>query len=415
MQVSRRHLLVSGGALALLSACGGGTSVSAPSDGLDPDLLPQPNPGYDAWVAAFRGRAAARGISAGTLDAAFRGAGYLPGVVTRDRSQTEFTRTLEDYLAIAASEQKVSTGRAELRRNMALLREIEGRYGVPPEVVTAVWGMESNYGTRRGDIPVVSATSTLAYDGRRGEFFEAQLISALRILERGDTTPARLTGSWAGAMGHTQFIPTTYQDYAVDFRGDGRRDIWSDDPTDGLASTANYLSRSGWRRNEPWGLEVRLPAGFSAGLTGRGVRKATSEWAALGVTNANGGSLPGGTGSILALSGVTGPAFLVFQNFNVILRYNNAEKYGVGVGHLSDRLAGGGPVRGTFPPDRYGFTIDERKELQALLNRAGYDVGTPDGVFGSKTEAGIRGYQARSGLAVTGEPSQALLQQLRRG
>ncbi|MGR3379104.1 lytic murein transglycosylase [Salipiger abyssi] len=415
MQVKRRFLVMGGAAAVLLAGCGGGAPVSVAAGGLPPGLLPQPNAGYDAWVAAFRDRAQARGIDAATLDTAFRGAGFLPGVVERDRSQTEFTRTLEDYFAIAASEQKVAQGRAELRRNAGLLGEIEARYGVPSEVVTAVWGMESNYGTRRGDIPVVSAASTLAYDGRRGAFFESQLMAALRILQRGDTTASRLTGSWAGAMGHTQFIPTTYQEYAVDFRGDGRRDIWSEDPTDGLASTANYLSRSGWRRGEPWGLEVRLPDGFDAGLTGRGTRRAGADWAALGVRPAGGGSLPGGSGSILAPSGTGGPAFLVFRNFNVILRYNNAEKYGLGVGHLSDRIAGAGPLRGSFPPDRYGFTIDDRKELQSLLTRAGFDTGGADGVFGSKTEAAIQGYQARSGLPVTGTPSRDLLLRLRRG
>ena len=419
MHLTRRAMMtgMAGGAAAmLLSGCGGRGAVSTPTGGLPPDLRPQPNAGYDAWVASFRGRALSGGISAQTLDSAFRSAGFLPGVVERDRSQTEFTRTLEDYFAITASEQKVSDGRAKLRQHMALLREIEARYGVPPHVVAAVWGMESNYGTRRGEIPVISAVSTLAYDGRRGSFFEKQLMAALRILERGDTTPSRLTGSWAGAMGHTQFIPTTYQAHAVDFRGDGRRDIWSEDPTDGLASTANYLAESGWRQGEPWGLEVRLPQGFSSGLTGRGTRRGASDWAALGVRAASGGSLPSaGAGSIPAPEGTGGPAFLVFRNFNVILRYNNAEKYGLAVGHLSDRLAGAGPLRGDFPPDAYGFTIDERKELQTRLTGAGFDAGKPDGVFGSKTEDAIRGYQARAGMAVTGEPSRALLVQLRRG
>ena len=416
MRVTRRWMIGTG-AVAVLTGCGGGavTGLSQPS-AADPALQPQPNPGWDAWVAAFRPRAKAQGISAATLDAAFRGTGFLPGVVERDRNQTESNRSLEDYFAIVASEAKVSTGRGKLRETMGLLQEIEGRYGVPPQVTAAIWGMESNYGTRRGDIPVVSAVSTLAYEGRRGAFFEAQLMAALRLLQRGDTVPSRLTGSWAGAMGHTQFIPTTYQEYAVDFRGDGRRDIWSEDPTDGLASTANYLSRSGWQRGRPWGTEVRLPSGFSAGLTGRGTRKSPGEWAALGVTAANGGRLPeGGAGSILALAGMEGPAFLVFQNFNVILRYNNAEKYGLGVGYLSDRLAGAGPVSSGFPPDRYGLTIDDRKEMQERLNRAGFDVGTPDGVLGKKTEAAIAAYQGRTGLPVTGEPSRELLLRLRRG
>ena len=417
MTVTRRWMMI--GAGALVAGCGGGMTMPSVSGGggpSDPTLLPQPNAGWDAWVAAFRGRAQADGISASTLNAAFRGAGFLPGVVERDRNQTEFTRTLEDYLAIVASETKVSTGRAKLREQASTLSAIEARYGVPSRVVAAIWGMESNYGARRGDIPVVSATSTLAYDGRRGDFFEAQLMAALRLLQRGDTVPSRLTGSWAGAMGHTQFIPTTYQEYAVDFGGDGRRDIWSEDPTDGLASTANYLSRSGWRRGAPWGLEVRLPSGFDAGLAGRGTKRSSADWSALGVSAAAGGGLPdGGAGSILIPTGPTGPAFLVFRNFDAILRYNNAEKYGLGVGHLSDRLAGAGPLRGEFPPDKYGLTSSEQRQGQERLTRAGRDAGAADGVFGQKTEAAISSYQRARGLAVTGAPSQSLLQTLRAG
>ena len=410
MRVSRRWVTVAGAA-ALLSGCGGGMPSSgggaAGPGGLPPDLRPVPNAGWNAWVAAFRDRAQVRGIAPATLSSAFRDAGYLPGVVERDRNQTEVERTLEDYLAIVANETKVQQGRAALRQRGALLSQIEGRYGVPANVVAAIWGMESNYGTRRGDIPVISATSTLAYDGRRGDFFEKQLMAALRILQRGDVPASRLTGSWAGAMGHTQFIPTTFEAYAVDFGGDGRRDIWSDDPTDGLASAAAYLSKSGWRTGQPWGLEVSVPAGVSGG------RRSVGEWRALGVTRAGGGAVPDhGSAALLRPMGSAGPAFLAFRNFNVILRYNNAEKYGIGVGHLSDRLAGGGPIRADFGPDRYGMTIEDRKALQRGLNAAGFDAGTPDGVLGKKTEAAIRAYQQRVGLPVTGTPTRELLSRL---
>ena len=405
------------GAATLLGGCMNGGLASGSGSGAraqaDPALLPQPNAGWDAWVAAFRGRAQAAGISEATLNQAFRGAGYLPGVVERDRKQTEFTRTLQDYLAIMASDEKVATGRGKLAANRALLGEIEARYGVPANVVAAIWGVESRYGERRGDIPVISATSTLAYDGRRGGFFEKQLIAALRILQNGDVSAAGLTGSWAGAMGHTQFIPTTYQAYAVDFRGDGRRDIWSEDPTDALASAGAYLSKSGWQRGQKWGLEVQLPGGFNAGLAGRGVKKAAGDWAAMGVKPMSGGSLPDhGAGSILLPMGGNGPAFLVFRNFSVILRYNNSENYALGVGHLSDRLAGAGPLRSSFPPDEYGLRIEDRKRLQARLTAAGYDTGGTDGVLGKKSEAAIRAYQQANGLPVTGEPSPALLARL---
>jgi membrane-bound lytic murein transglycosylase B len=270
MSVSRRTvtawLLASGAA-----ACSGGGGGGAPAT--QAAARPVPNAAYDAWLASFRGRALGQGIPAATLDRALAEAGYLPDVVERDRSQTEFTRTLEDYLAIAASDERVSKGRANAARQAGTLSAVEARFGVPGNVVTAIWGLESMYGERRGNIPVVASTSTLAFDGRRGAFFEGQLLAALRILQRGDTTPDRMVGSWAGAMGHTQFIPTSYLAYAVDFTGDGRADIWSDDPTDSLASTAAYLQRSGWQAGQPWGMEVRLPAGFNTGAAGRGNRR----------------------------------------------------------------------------------------------------------------------------------------------
>jgi len=377
-------------------------------------VTPVANPAFDAWLAGFRPRAAGRGISQATLDRAFRGVGYLPGVIEKDRSQTEFTRTLEDYLAIAASDERIGKGRAALRRQAGTLAAIEARYGVEAEIVTAIWGLESKYGERRGDIPVISALSTLAFDGRRGAFFEGQLIAALKIVQRGDITPARMTGSWAGAMGHTQFIPTSYLAYAVDFTGDGRRDIWSDDPSDALASTAAYLQRSGWRTGQPWGMEVRLPAGFNTGLAGRGNARGAAAWTALGVTDTAGRPLPNyGSAAILIPQGSRGPAFAAFHNFGVILRYNNAEKYGIGVGHLADRLAGKPPLQAGFPPDAQGMTIDDRKELQRRLTARGFDTQGNDGVIGPNTVDAIRAYQARAGLPVDGAPSLALLQRLR--
>lgn len=408
MDLTRRTALIGG--LGLLAGCvagGGGSKPPARSS-----LQAVPNPGWDAWVAGYKARARSRGLDAAVIDRAFRGAGYLPGVIERDRNQTEFRRTLEDYLAIAASDERVSQGRANARRYAGTLAQIEARYGVEAHVVTAIWGLESFYGTRRGDIPVVSAVSTLAYDGRRGAFFEDQLTAALRILQNGDTTPERMVGSWAGAMGHTQFIPTSYLAFAVDFTGDGRRDIWSDDPSDALASAARYLERNRWRRGQPWGLEVRLPAGFS-GPFGRGTRRPVSAWTAAGVRDMAGRPVRDyGSASILRPDG-TGPAFMVFPNFGVILTYNNAESYAIGVGHLSDRITGAGPLQTPFGPDRFGLTIDDRRELQSRLTRAGYDTQGADGVIGPNTEAAIRAYQQDRGLPVTGEPSAALLSSLR--
>jgi lytic murein transglycosylase len=412
MQTTRRSLVLGLGALMLTAACvegGGSPLASAPQ----PGMTPVPNAGYDAWVAAFRPRALAQGIAPATYDSAFRSAGYLPGVIERDRNQTEFKRSLEDYLAIAASSERVSMGQDALRRYGPVLARIDAQYGVEPKVVVAVWGLESYYGTRRGDIEVISAVSTLAYEGRRRDFFESQLIAALKIIQNGDTSPSNMTGSWAGAMGHTQFIPTSYLLFAVDFNGDGRRDIWSDDPTDSLASTAAYLARSGWTRGQPWGLEVRLPPGFT-GPFGRGTTRSAGQWAAMGVRDMNGNPVPDfGPASILAPSGSGGPAFMVFRNFTVITRYNNSESYVIGVGHLSDRITGGPPIRGTFPPDAQGMTIADRQELQRRLTAAGFDTGGDDGVIGARTEAAIRAWQQSRGLPVTGEASMSVLTALR--
>ncbi|MFT6250099.1 lytic murein transglycosylase [Sulfitobacter sp.] len=385
MSISRRNFTIGLGALGLAACQGGGSAATfaSRSEGAVPaDLMPQSNAGYDAWVASFQARAAGQGISPATLRQGFAGAGYLPGVVKRDRNQTEFSRTLEDYLAIAASEERITKGRAAFARHRAVLSQIEARYGVPAEVVTAVWGLESFYGERRGNVPVVSATSTLAYDGRRGAFFEKQLIAALKILERGDVSARGLTGSWAGAMGHTQFIPTSYQAFAVDFNGDGRRDIWSDDPSDSLASTAAYLAKSGWKSGEKWGGEMGTAAASSA------------------------------TPIKILQPDAGGPRFAVFRNFNAIKRYNNSDNYAIGVGHLSDRIAGGGPIQARFGPDKYGMTIDDRKALQEKLTARGFDTGGTDGVIGPNSRKAIAAYQQSVGLPATGDPSRALLQRL---
>lgn len=408
MNWTRRGALAGMAALGLSACMGGPVSTPAPRTA----WRKVSNAGFNQWLAGFRIRAASAGIAPSVVTRSLRGAGYLPGVVERDRNQTEFKRTLQDYLAIAASDSRITTGRAELRKRAATLSAIEARYGVEARVVCAIWGLESRYGTRRGDAPVISALATLAYDGRRGAFFEKQLIAALKIIQEGDVSPERMTGSWAGAMGHTQFIPTSYRAYAVDFTGDGKRDIWSEDPTDALASAAAYLKRNGWRTGQPWGMEVKLPSGF-AGPFGRGTKRSIADLRAAGIRRANGGALPDhGAASVLAPAGPSGPGFVVFSNFNVLLRYNNSTNYAIGIGHLSDRIAGGGPLKGQFPPDAYGLTLEDRKSLQRGLTRAGFDVGEADGVLGRKTEAAIRAYQRAKGLSETGQPSQALLRRL---
>lgn len=371
-----RRIFSAGLSASLLAACSGG---NVPSSAPASRMRAVPNAGWDAWVANFKGRATSQGISQSTLNQAFQGAGYLPDVIERDRNQVEFKRSLEDYLAIAASDERISTGKQMMVRHAGTLSQIEAQYGVDKEVIVAVWGLESRYGARRGDVPVISATSTLAYDGRRGAFFEKQLVAALKIIQEGDTSPANMTGSWAGAMGHTQFIPTSYLAYAVDFTGDGRRDIWSEDPSDSLASTAAYLARAGWVRGQPWGGEV--------------------------------GTVSGTPVSVLQPQ-APGPRIAVFRNFQVIKRYNNSDSYAIGVGHLSDRIAGGAPFQASFGPDADGLTLEDRKELQRRLTSAGYDTQGADGVIGKNTEAAISGYQRANGLSVTGKPSVELLRRL---
>lgn len=412
--IFRRDFLTGCSALVLAGCSTGGGGGTTGSAGLPPDLRPTRNAGFDAWLAAFRTRARAKGVSDATLNKGLAGAGFLPGVVTRDRNQTEFKRSLEDYLSIVARDEKVAFGRQKYSQNKNTLKAVEARYKVPANILAALWGVESYFGTKTGEIPVVSATATLAYDGRRGPFFEAQLISALKILQNGDTTLPNLKGSWAGAMGHTQFIPTTYDIYAVDFNGDGRRDIWSADPSDSLASVANHFAKSGWRWGEPWGYEVQMPAGFDTSIAGRGKYRNLSSWSALGIRKPGGGALTGPSrAALLAPAGAGSPGFLVFHNFDVIMKYNRSENYALGVGYMSDRLVGGGSLKGTFGPDKTGLTQADRKELQQRLTRAGYDAGDADGVIGSKTEAAIASFQAAKGLAVTGQPSAALLQVLR--
>ena len=375
MTITRRTFALTLGAFGL-SACRGTiaqTTSRSKSTGLAPDMRPQPNAGYDAWVASFKNRASGYGLSSATIAAGFRGTGYLPGVVKRDRNQTEFKRSLEDYLSIAASDERVSKGRAAFARHRSTLNALETKYGVDATIICAIWGLESQFGERKGNIPVISSTSTLAFDGRRGAFFEKQLVAALKIIQNGDITADRLLGSWAGAMGHTQFMPTSYAGFAVDFTGDGRRDIWSADPSDALASTAAYLQRNGWSRGVRWGAESS-------------------------------------SGTLQPQPG--GPKFSTTGNFRTIKRYNNSDAYAIGIGHLSDRIGGAGPLRGSFPPDEFGLTKDDRIALQKRLTSRGFDTGGADGILGKKSRAAISDYQRSKGLEVTGRPSQALLRGL---
>ncbi|WP_227269080.1 lytic murein transglycosylase [Roseobacter weihaiensis] len=370
--------------------------------------------GFDRWVGEFRSRAERQGIRSATLDAAFRGVSFDADVIRRDRNQSEFTKTIWQYLSSAASDTRIANGKAALARHRATLEAIERRYGVEKEVVVAVWGLESAYGSYRGSNDIVRSLATLAYEGRRGAFFEEQLFAALKILQSGDTSPRNMTGSWAGAMGHTQFIPTSYLAYAVDFNGDGRRDIWSEDPTDALASTAAYLKRYGWTKGQPWGVEVQLPRGFDYTQANRTIKKSPNAWARDGIMDMNGRKVPNhGRASILLPAGAQGAAFMIFDNFAAIEAYNTADAYVIGVGHLSDRIKGGSPIRASWPTGDRALSFAERQELQRRLTQAGFSTQGIDGRIGPKTIDAIRSFQRNRGLVPDGYASLALLQRLR--
>ena len=404
--------------LALAVAVAGCAGANQPLESSEPPMArqaPSPQPAsFTAWRDGFRGRALAQGISPQVFDAAFAGVGVNAEVVRLDSRQAEFTKPIWEYLDGAASQTRVETGRGRRQSLAPTLAGIEQRYGVDSDVVLAIWGMESNFGANRGSIPVIESLATLAYEGRRRSFAEEQLVGALRILQAGDTTPDRMVGSWAGAMGHTQFIPTSYLSTAVDFTGDGRRDVWGDDPTDALASAANYLARNGWQPGRPWGMEVRVPQGFNYGSADQSNRRPVSDWAARGVTRLDGSPLPDhGPAAVIAPAGARGPAFVVYQNFFVIKRYNNATSYAMGVGHLGDRIAGGAPFAGAWPRGERELSRTEKIELQERLIARGYSTGTTDGVIGPNTVNAIRAFQSAQGMVPDGFATASLLQKLR--
>lgn len=375
---------------------------------------PRSAAGLRDWITEFRPKALAAGISADVFDSAMADVVFAPKVVERDRNQSEFTKTIWDYLDTAVSDLRISNGQAALKREQKALGEIEARYGVPAQIVAAIWGLESAYGTFRGSDPVLSSMASLAYDARRAAFFEAQVIAALRIVQDGDTSLANLNGSWAGAMGHTQFMPGSFIDHAVDWNGDGKRDIWADDPQDALASAAAYLKDNGWITGQPWGVEVRIPEGFDYLLANREVMKNPTEWAQLGIVDAQGQAVADhGAASILLPAGAQGAAFMVFKNFEVLESYNTADAYVIAVGHLADRIAGGDALQGNWPLEDRALSYVERIELQELLTAQGFDTQKIDAKIGPLTVNAVRGWQVAQGEVPDGYASPRFLERLR--
>ena len=398
-----------------VAAGDGSSQEEAAVTGAGDILTPAPaGEGFAAWLDGFRARALAAGIAPATLDRALRHAVFLPEVIERDRRQAEFTKAIWDYLDIAVSDERVAMGRAARERHKSLIGRIETEFGVDGDIVLAIWGVETSFGTYMGGTNTIAALATLAADPRRGRFFEDQLLAALRIVDSGQIDPAAMTGSWAGAMGHPQFMPSSFLAHAVDFDGDGRRDIWGADPADGLASAAAYLRNHGWRTGEPWGVEVTVPEGFDFALSGVGVTRPAAFWAALGIRDTAGRVIPDhGPASILFPAGHRGAAFMIFPNFHVIEAYNPADAYVIGVGHLADRIAGGGPLVHAWPRDLRVLTPEERVELQARLVALGHDTGGVDGRIGPKTVAAIMAFQKGQGLVPDGFATPDILARLR--
>ncbi|RDI62296.1 lytic murein transglycosylase [Microvirga subterranea] len=369
---------------------------------------------FSSCLSGLRSQAAAKGISSQAFDAATRGIAPDLKILELMQSQPEFKTEIWDYLAALVDEQRVEDGMAAMRQWGRALASAEARFGVDRHVIAGVWGVESDFGKNFGDRPLVQSLATLScYAPRRREYFTGELMATLKIVQDGDIDPGSLRGSWAGAFGHTQFMPSTFQRLAVDGDGDGRRDVVNSVP-DAVASTANFLKKAGWDNGLPWGYEVRLPENFNAKLAGRKAKRPLSSWAAMGVTRIDGRPLSGNyQAGILIPAGVNGPAFVVTKNFDAVYSYNAAESYGLAIALLGDRLKGQPSIRTAWPTDDPPLSRAQRKELQSLLLSRGYDVGEPDGKVGAKTREAIKDVERQLGMEQRGRPGAKVLQALR--
>lgn len=380
-----------------------------------PPLVAQES--FTQWRAGLRIQALDEGITPLLFEQAFAGLTLDPQVVAADQSQPEFSRPVWEYLESAVSSWRVARGKALLAEHAKTLNAIEARYKVEPSILVAVWGMESGFGQNIGSKNVIRSLATLAYEGRRSAFWRSQLLAALHILQEGDTSPSGMIGSWAGAMGQTQFMPTTYREYAVDFDGNGRRDIWRSS-ADALASAANYLSLSGWQHDLPWGFEVQLPKQhFDYALADGSLKKTISQWQALGIKprhSVNMRLLGQQQATLFLPSGHQGPAYLLLNNFRSILKYNNSSSYALAIGLLSNALQGDYNPPASWPKHERMLSRTERIELQALLNQLGFDSGHPDGIIGINSRQAVRSFQQAQGLPADGYPNDALLDHVRK-
>jgi membrane-bound lytic murein transglycosylase B len=372
--------------------------------------------GFRAFVEKLWPQAASAKIKRATFARAFAGVDEPDPLVLRMAdNQPEFTSTTSQYLVKAVTQARIDTGRAMLAQHAELFSKLEAKFGVDRHILAAIWGVESNFGQDTGSMSVMRSLATLAYHGGRREYARPQIIAALKILQSGVVSPQRFTGSWAGAMGHTQFIPTSYLAFAVDWTGDGVRDIWNSQ-ADALASTANYLAKSGWSSSRRWGWEVALPANFDRALIGRTRPRSLAEWKKIGVRPLAGSFAPSNTKAfIIVPQGLDGPAFLVTQNFNAIMAYNESHSYAIAVGHLADRIAGTGPIVTPWPDQNIQLSFAERVEMQKRLIGHGFPTGGTDGRFGARTYEAILAFQKSRRLDLDGLPTRSLLVELRKG
>ncbi len=369
---------------------------------------------FAVCVDALGDKARAAGIDNNVIREATTGLNLQERVLELDRRQPEFLQTFWQYLDIRVSANRIRNGRAMLDKHRSLLNRVHREFGVPPAYLVALWGLETNFGSYFGNMPVLDSLATLACDPRRSEFFTSEFIEALKIVQGGHIKLTAMEGSWAGAMGHTQFMPSTFNAYAVDYDGNGRIDLWNS-LADAFASSAHYLRSMGWNSGQRWGREVRVPDDFGWELAGLETRKHLREWAELGIRRADGGELPIADmeASLLLPAGYRGPAFLVYDNFRVIMRWNTSISYAIAVGHLADRIAGRGELQAQPPTQEVALSREQVKEMQRLLNELGYDSGKPDGIAGRMTRRAVRHYQMAAGLPADGHPDPALLGNLR--
>ena len=370
---------------------------------------------FKAWVETFKQKALDQGISNRTLERAFRDVTLNQEVLDSDKKQPEFTQTFFQYFNRAVSPYRIEKGRFNYEKHQSLLDQVTRKYGVPGRFLVAFWGLETNYGNYTGNIPIIQSLATLAYDPRRSEFFSNELMSALTILDRGHVELSQMKGSWAGAMGQCQFMPSNYLRYAVDGDGDGKIDLWNSLP-DVMHSAGHFLQQLGWQEQENWGREVQLPKGFNYALADNQTRRSLAQWRSLGITLADGRPIPDVDmqARLLLAADFRGPAFLVYDNYQVIKRWNNADKYALAVGHLADRIVGRPALSKQAPKNDRGLSRSQIKQIQTHLNLLGYEAGKPDGIAGSNTRKALRAFQKSQGVPADGYASLNMLRLLQK-